>query len=150
MYSLFLSLRPISPFAMLFNFLRGYSKAYLWFCWFFFFLGSRWQPYTDHGNPLFNDIILDIHDWVRSTCPSYRLHLPPSPAPSSPSAAWPQKYPTTILRTNIEQKKDPNKSFVMVKVLENQIIDLDLLPGKEQQELKKRIQEHIAKTGYVL
>ena len=37
----------------------------------------------------------------------------------------------------------------MVKVLENQIIDLDLLPGKEQQDLKKRIQEHINKTGYV-
>lgn len=37
----------------------------------------------------------------------------------------------------------------MVKILENQIIDLDILPGKEQQELKKRIQEHIAKTGYV-
>lgn len=37
----------------------------------------------------------------------------------------------------------------MVKVLENQIIDLDLLPGKEQQELKKRVQEHIASTGYV-
>ena len=36
----------------------------------------------------------------------------------------------------------------MVKVLENQIIDLDLLPGKEQQELKAQIQEHIAKTGY--
>lgn len=36
----------------------------------------------------------------------------------------------------------------MVKVLENQIIDLDLLPGKEQQELKARIQEHINKTGY--
>ena len=38
----------------------------------------------------------------------------------------------------------------MVKVLENQIVDLDLLPGKEQQELKHRIQEHLAKTGYVL
>ena len=37
----------------------------------------------------------------------------------------------------------------MVKVLENQIIDLDLFPGKEQQELKKRIQEHIDRTGYV-
>lgn len=36
----------------------------------------------------------------------------------------------------------------MVKVLENKIIDLDLLPGKEQQELKAQIQEHIAKTGY--
>lgn len=37
----------------------------------------------------------------------------------------------------------------MVKVLENQIIDLDILPGKEQIELRKRIQEHIDRTGYV-
>jgi hypothetical protein len=35
----------------------------------------------------------------------------------------------------------------MVKVLENQIIDLDLLPGKEQQELKAQIQAHLNKAG---
>ena len=35
----------------------------------------------------------------------------------------------------------------MVKVLENQIIDLDLLPGKEQQELKAKIQSQLEAQG---
>lgn len=38
----------------------------------------------------------------------------------------------------------------MVKVLENQIVDLDLLPGKEQQELKAKIQAQIDAQGGVV
>ena len=37
----------------------------------------------------------------------------------------------------------------MVKVLENQVVDLDLLPGKEQQELKAAAQAHFANAGYL-
>ena len=35
----------------------------------------------------------------------------------------------------------------MVKVLENQIVDLDLLPGKEQQELKAKLQAQLEAQG---
>lgn len=35
----------------------------------------------------------------------------------------------------------------MVKVLENQVVDLDLLPGKEQQELKAKLQEQLEAQG---
>lgn len=35
----------------------------------------------------------------------------------------------------------------MVKVLENQVVDLDLLPGKQQQELKDAAQAHLANAG---
>lgn len=37
----------------------------------------------------------------------------------------------------------------MVKVLENQVVDLDLLPGKQQQELKAAAQAHLESAGYI-
>lgn len=36
----------------------------------------------------------------------------------------------------------------MVKVLENKVVDLDLLPGKEQQELKAQAQAQLDKAGW--
>ena len=36
----------------------------------------------------------------------------------------------------------------MVKVLENQVIDLDLLPGKQQQELKALAQAQVDSAGW--
>lgn len=35
----------------------------------------------------------------------------------------------------------------MVKVLENKVVDLDVLPGTEQQELKAAAQAHLENAG---